>query len=139
MQKFPDKEELLRNMMGLLGNVAEVKELRHYLMTPEYVTVFSDLLDSISDGIEVSYNAAGVLSHMASDGSEVWTIQYPTREAVLQRMVLAIERWDLASQRNINYRSFEPILNLVKIYDTPECQYWAVWALANLTKVYRKL
>lgn len=46
-------------MMGLLGNVAEVRDLRHYLMTPEYVTVFSKLLDSWSDGIEVSYNAAG--------------------------------------------------------------------------------
>ncbi|KAF5297204.1 hypothetical protein FQA39_LY12219 [Lamprigera yunnana] len=136
LEKFPDKEELLRNMMGLLGNVAEVKELRHYLMTPEYVTVFSNLLDSISDGIEVSYNAAGVLSHMASDGPDVWTILYPTRETVLGRMVCAIERWDLASQRNINYRSFEPILNLVRVYETPECQYWAVWALANLTKVY---
>lgn len=136
LEKFPDKEELLRNMMGLLGNVAEVKDLRHYLMTPDYVTVFSDLLDSISDGIEVSYNAAGVLSHMASDGPESWTILHPSRESVLRRMVGAIERWDLASQRNINYRSFEPILNLVKIYETPECQYWAVWALANLTKVY---
>ncbi|XP_018335033.1 protein zer-1 homolog [Agrilus planipennis] len=125
-------------MMGLLGNVAEVKDLRYYLMTPEYVSVFSDLLDSYSDGIEVSYNAAGVLSHMASDGPEVWTITYPTREMVLRRMVVAIERWDLGSQRNINYRSFEPILHLVKVYDTPECQHWAVWALANLTKVYRK-
>lgn len=137
-QKFPQKEELLRNMMGLLGNVAEVNELRHYLMIPEYVAVFSDLLDSCSDGIEVSYNAAGVLSHMASDGPEVWTIEEPSRESVLSRMVAAIERWDIASQRNINYRSFEPILHLVKIYETPECQHWAVWALANLTKVYRK-
>lgn len=138
LQKFPQKEELLRNMMGLLGNVAEVKELRHYLMIPEYVAVFSDLLDSCSDGIEVSYNAAGVLSHMASDGPEVWTIEDPSRESVMSRMVSAIERWDIASQRNINYRSFEPILHLVKIYETPQCQHWAVWALANLTKVYRK-
>lgn len=51
-------------MMGLLGNVAEVKELRHYLMTPEYLTVFSNLLQSSCDGIEVSYNAAGVISHI---------------------------------------------------------------------------
>lgn len=137
-QQFQDKEELLRNMMGLLGNVAEVHSLRHYLMTPEYISVFSDLLDSISDGIEVSYNAAGVISHIASDGPEAWTIAEPTRKYVLDRMTAAINRWDINSQRNINYRSFEPILYLVKIYETPECQQWAVWALANLTKVYRK-
>ncbi|CAH0547370.1 unnamed protein product [Brassicogethes aeneus] len=136
LEKFPDKEELLRNMMGLLGNVAEVQELRHYLLTSEYLEVFSNLLDSRSDGIEVSYNAAGVISHIASDGPEVWNVANPSRAAVLKKMVSAIERWDISSQRNINYRSFEPILYLVKVYHTPECQYWAVWALANLTKVY---
>jgi Zyg-11 family protein len=125
-------------MMGLLGNVAEVRELRHFLVTSKYLTVFSDLLDSRSDGIEVSYNAAGVISHIASDGPDVWMVFQPTRSDVLNKMVCAIDRWDLNSQRNINYRSFEPILYLVKVYHTPECQKWAVWALANLTKVYRK-
>lgn len=43
----------MRNMMGLLGNVAEVQELRSHLM--QYVKVFYDLLDSFLDGIEVSY------------------------------------------------------------------------------------
>ncbi|KAG0730508.1 Protein zer-1 [Chionoecetes opilio] len=133
---FPDKPELLRNMMGLLGNVAEVKDLRHRLMTPELLTTFADLLDSNSDGIEVSYNAAGVLSHIASGGAEAWTIDCPTRAEVLERMVAAIERWDLASKRNINYRSFEPILRLLEVHHTPQCQHWAAWALANLTRVY---
>lgn len=50
---FPNHPELLRNMMGLLGNVAEVEELRPQLMTSEFITVFSDLLYSTSDGIEV--------------------------------------------------------------------------------------
>uniref|UniRef100_A0A0K8TN85 Protein zer-1 homolog n=1 Tax=Tabanus bromius TaxID=304241 RepID=A0A0K8TN85_TABBR len=133
---FPDREELLRNMMGLLGNVAEVSWLRQQLMTTEFITVFANLLDSDSDGIEVSYNAAGVLAHIAADGEAVWTISTPTRTEVLARMGNAIERWNLDSERNINYRSFEPILALVNCYETPECQHWAVWALANLTKVY---
>jgi Zyg-11 family protein len=53
-QEFPDKQDLLRNMMGLLGNVAEVPSLRKTLMTKEFVAEFSHLLDSNSDGIEVS-------------------------------------------------------------------------------------
>ncbi|XP_037933697.1 protein zer-1 homolog isoform X2 [Teleopsis dalmanni] len=136
LNTFPDHEELLRNMMGLLGNVAEVKSLRPKLMTQEFIKVFAFLLDSISDGIEVSYNAAGVLAHIASDGQEAWTVESPSRNDVLQRMVKAIERWNIKSERNINYRSFEPILGLVRCYETPECQHWAVWALANLTQVY---
>jgi Zyg-11 protein homolog len=122
-------------MMGLLGNVAEVKNLRSRLMTSEYIVVFANLLESKSDGIEVSYNAAGVLAHIASDGAEAWTIKSPSREDVLDKMFQAIERWNLTAERNINYRSFEPILGLIKCYDTPACQLWAVWALANLTKV----
>lgn len=84
---------------------------------------------------QVSYNAAGVLAHIASDGEASWTIALPTRDRVLIRMVEAIERWDLSAERNINYRSFEPILGLIRCYHTPACQHWAVWALANLTKV----
>lgn len=121
--------------MGLLGNVAEVKDLRHRLMSQEFIRVFADLLDSHSDGIEVSYNAAGVLAHIASDGPEAWTIESPTREEVLSKMASAVDRWDLNSERNINYRSFEPIFGLVRCYETQVCQLWAVWALANLTRV----
>lgn len=54
--------------------------------------------------MQVSYNAAGVLSHIASDGAEAWTTDRPTRAEVLERMVAAIERWGLASTRNIDYR-----------------------------------
>jgi len=41
--------------MGLLGNVAEVKALRRCLMTSQFVSVFADLLDTSSEGIEVLY------------------------------------------------------------------------------------
>lgn len=50
--------------MGLLGNVAECAHLRHRLMNPDYIQRFIELLESESDGIEVSYNAAGILSHI---------------------------------------------------------------------------
>lgn len=86
----------------------------------------------------MSYNAAGVLAHIAFDGPEMWTIEKPTREEVLLKMSSAIDRWNLDVERNINYRSFEPIIGLVRCYETPECQHWAVWALANLTKVMTK-
>ncbi|XP_014602206.1 PREDICTED: protein zer-1 homolog [Polistes canadensis] len=136
VEQYPGKEELLRNMMGLLGNVAEVSYLRVHLMQHQYVCVFANLLCSNSDGIEVSYNATGILAHMASDGVEAWTLDKPSRDEVLDYMVQAIERWDLSAERNINYRSFLPLLRLLDVYHTPECQHWAVWALANLTNVY---
>ena len=77
----------------------------------------------------------GVLAHIASDGPESWCITTPSREDVLDSLVKNIERWDLSIDRNINYRSMEPIFRLVRCFHQPQCQHWAVWALANLTKV----
>ena len=134
-EEFPERQDLLRNMMGLLGNVAEVPSLRSHLMTKDFVGEFAALLASNSDGIEVSYNAAGVLAHMASDGEDAWTVEEPSRVQVLESMSRAIDAWSLDTKRNINYRSFEPILRLVRTNHTPQCQQWAVWALANLTRV----
>ena len=62
-------------------------------MTPKFIEEFSFLLDSQRDGIEVSYNAAGVLSHIASDGDKVWTIETPHRDHVLERLVRAVNRF----------------------------------------------
>uniref|UniRef100_A0A672GSF7 Protein zer-1 homolog n=1 Tax=Salarias fasciatus TaxID=181472 RepID=A0A672GSF7_SALFA len=136
LQEFPDKQELHRNMLGLLGNVAEVKALRPQLLTPQFISVFSNLLDSKADGIEVSYNACGVLSHIMFDGPEVWSMEEPRRDSVMDKMWDAIQSWDVSSRRNINYRSFEPILRLLPQSISPVSQHWATWALYNLVSVY---
>ena len=65
---------------------------RRQLMTSQFIEEFSFLLDSGRDGIEVSYNAAGVLAHIASDGAEVWSIENPVREHVLERLERAVNR-----------------------------------------------
>ena len=39
--------------------------------------------------------AAEVLSHIASDGAEAWTIDHPTRTEVLGRMAAAMDKWDV--------------------------------------------
>jgi len=40
LEVWLDKRDLVRNMLGLLGNVAEVQELRHYLVTPMHMDKF---------------------------------------------------------------------------------------------------
>ncbi|OWK10606.1 ZER1 [Cervus elaphus hippelaphus] len=114
LKEFPEKQELHRNMLGL------------------------NLLESKADGIEVSYNACGVLSHIMFDGPEAWGICEPQREEVEERMWAAIQSWDINSRRNINYRSFEPILRLLPQGISPVSQHWATWALYNLVSVYRE-
>ncbi|XP_031838773.1 protein zer-1 homolog isoform X2 [Nomia melanderi] len=136
VKKYRNREELLKNMMGLLGNVAEVQHLRVHLAQQQNISFFANLLHSDSEGIEIPYNAAGILAHIASDGVKAWTVTRPSRDEVLEHMVEAIQQWDIRTGRNINYRSFLPLLRLLDVYHTPQCQHWAVWALANLTTVY---
>ncbi len=135
------KSEITRNMMGLLGNVAEVKDLRNRLCKNDYIATFRQLLFYSNDGIEIPYNSAGVLVHIMSDGLDAWLASdchNHDRQLVIEDIETAIDKWDLKSERNINYRSFEPIFRLVEQYDSSICQRWACWALANLTTVYRE-
>uniref|UniRef100_A0A0K0F7S8 Zyg eleven-related protein 1 (projected from Caenorhabditis elegans ortholog zer-1) n=1 Tax=Strongyloides venezuelensis TaxID=75913 RepID=A0A0K0F7S8_STRVS len=133
-RQFSNEVEVVRNMMGLIGNIAEVKHLRHYMMKDEYIDIFCLLLDTISDGIiEISYNSAGVLSHLISDGEEAFYGLKFKREDVMKKVDAAIFKWNLKTRRFINYRSFKPILNLITNFSSPASQHWAIWALANLT------
>ncbi|KAL3083782.1 hypothetical protein niasHT_036775 [Heterodera trifolii] len=137
--KFPGQMELVRNMMGLIGNIAEVFDLRDQLMIDDYLKIFCTLLDNLSDGIEISYNSAGVLAHLVSDGDERWktTKAKHSRSHVSDLIVRATELWDLNARRFINYRSFKPILGLLSQWHAVGSQQWAIWALANLTTTDR--
>ena len=46
---------------------------------------------------------------------------------------LSMSRWRVEEKRNINYRSLAPIISLLGVSHTRECQLWAAWAVANLT------
>ncbi|KAJ7372333.1 Protein zer-1 [Desmophyllum pertusum] len=54
--KLGGQRDLVRNMLGLMGNVAEVPEQRSKLMSIAHV--FYDLMQTESE-LEVTYNAAG--------------------------------------------------------------------------------
>uniref|UniRef100_A0A914I9L0 Uncharacterized protein n=1 Tax=Globodera rostochiensis TaxID=31243 RepID=A0A914I9L0_GLORO len=137
--KFSTQVELVRNMMGLIGNIAEVYELRGKLMHDDYLKIFCSLLGNLSDGIEISYNSAGVLAHLVSDGDERWEAVNAehSRRHVSDLIVQATEKWDLNARRYINYRSFKPILCLLPQWHADGSQQWAIWALANLTTTDR--
>lgn len=76
----------------------------------------SELLDSKADGIEVSYNACGVLSHIMFDGPDAWDMEEPKRSHVMDKMWAAIRSWDVSSRRNINYRCVSLILAVLTKY-----------------------
>jgi len=132
-ERFLGNLELMRNMVGVLGNVAETPSLRNNLMTKDIMEEFGFLLRS--NDPEISFYAGGVLANMTSQGEAVWDIEYPSRNNILTSLGEVITTWDLELDKSINYRSLSPILHLAKVDHTVQCQLWAVWAMANLTTV----
>lgn len=138
MDKFSENRDLLKNMMGLLGNVAECPSLRSHFMDADLLYRFLKLLSNPIDTIECSYNACGILAHIMSDGHQIWDKKLGnsvSRPFFLMNMRIVIACWPMNSKRNINYRSFEPIVRLLKPHVPSEAQYWALFALTNLTRV----
>lgn len=135
--KFGDNhKEVLRNTLGLLGNVAECKDLRVNFMKDKYIERFFSLMYCEVDGIECNYNACGILAHLISDGLEFWNSHTTiNRDRIMRGMCENIASWPINTRRNINYRSFEPIVRLLDVDIAPAAQYWAVFALTNLTEI----
>ncbi|CAF4072192.1 unnamed protein product [Rotaria magnacalcarata] len=134
---WSDKRDLVRNMLGLLGNVAEVQLLRHYLVTAQHMEKFRILVKrSQQNDIEIPYNCGGILANILSDGVEAWTISSSIEQYIVNQEVYdATQTWDLHKSRTINYRSLTPILRLLNENFPTGCIMWAVWAMTNLTTV----
>ena len=62
------------------------------------------MLKTDPQGIDVSSHAAAYLVLLAADGPEAWTIEDPSREAVLQDVEATIDRWQLDASRGVKFR-----------------------------------
>ncbi|XP_007944151.1 protein zyg-11 homolog A [Orycteropus afer afer] len=119
-------------VLGLLNNVAEVKELSSDLMTEDVVRHISSLLHSKE--MEVSYLAAGIIAHLASD-KQPWMSRDLQRIALLQDLHTTIQNWPRSSCKMtalVTYRSFKAFFPLLGNFSQPEVQLWALWAMYHV-------
>lgn len=116
--------------VGLLNNIAEVKHLREKLMLDPLVIELYILLQS--PNIEVSYFAAGIIAHLASDGEKCWRIGAYTREQMLVALETAVSQWKVPESEMVAYRSFKPFFPLLNIDVDYQVQLWAVWAIHHV-------
>ena len=153
LNRWRESKALQRTMLTLLTNVGEIKCLRGYLKSDELIAIFLEMLDTtdIKDN-GISYITASVLSHMLADGEGLWhhksgcedadeaPLPVPlvySRATIGERIIAATERWnpDVACNTTISYTSLIPTLSLITAFDSFASQYWAAWALNNLSLV----
>lgn len=127
---FQDECAVETKVLGLINNIAEVPQLRPCLMLPEFMTRLRKLLHS--DHIDVSYFAAGIVAHLASDGAETWVVDVVTRQELLQELGEAVINWETPSVEMVAYRSFHPFFPLLTCHEAFQVQLWAVWAIQHV-------
>ncbi|PAA56823.1 hypothetical protein BOX15_Mlig032513g2 [Macrostomum lignano] len=134
----PDaSQELMRNVLGLLGNVSEVPSLAADLLTGESREIADILLVYLSrwtaDNVEAAYNAAGIVAHCLHSRREK---ELTKVERELDAKVSEVIRnWPTSNlSRQINYRSFQPILRLLRCRRSRASYAWGTWALMSMCK-----
>ncbi|KAK3611985.1 hypothetical protein CHS0354_011644 [Potamilus streckersoni] len=117
-------------ILGLLNNIAEVKALRHSLMRTDFLLLVKHLLHA--QQIDVSYFAAGIIAHLASDGEDKWLIAETDRHDILDDLHHLVLSWEQPQGEMVAYRSFKPFFPLLNCHATPAVQLWAVWAIQHV-------
>ncbi|XP_074077518.1 protein zyg-11 homolog A isoform X1 [Macrotis lagotis] len=145
LETFPSESTIQTRVLGLLNNVAEVKELSSELMVSSLMSHVSRLLHSVE--MEVSYFAAGIISHLTSLGEQEWTLSSIQRSALLDDLYMTVLKWPSPSCKMValvTYRSFKSFFPLLSNFTIFEVQLWALWAMhhvcsKNPTKYCRML
>ncbi|XP_070948947.1 protein zyg-11 homolog A isoform X3 [Macaca nemestrina] len=119
-------------VLGLLNNIAEIRELSSKLVTEDALKHINSLL--CSREMEVSYFAAGIIAHLTSD-RQLWISRDFQRRALLQDLHAAIQNWPSSSCKMtalVTYRSLKTFFPLLGNFSQPEVQLWALWAVCHV-------
>ncbi|KAJ8916025.1 hypothetical protein NQ315_010893 [Exocentrus adspersus] len=81
---------------------------------------------------DVSYFAAGIVAHLASDGEEQWNVTSHMRSEMLVQLENAVTQWKVPENEMVAYRSFKPFFPLLRIDMDYQVQLWAVWAIHHV-------
>lgn len=130
LQTFQNDNAIETKVLGLLNNIAEVSSLRENLMIDELIDKLYILVKS--ENIDVSYFAAGIVAHLASDGEEKWAVSCHTRDEMLEALKDSINQWQIPQSEMVSYRSFRPFLSLLGVDKDYRVQMWALWAVQHV-------
>ncbi|KAK2723083.1 protein zyg-11 homolog B-like [Artemia franciscana] len=130
LETFKHEASVETKVLGLMNNIAEVPELRQNLMVDDFLVVLKRLLHSTQ--IDVSYFAAGIISHLGSSGTEAWVAESVSRSALLDELGEEVMRWEAPEGEMVAYRSFKPFFPLLACDGDYQVQLWSVWAIHHV-------
>ncbi|KAG8192667.1 hypothetical protein JTE90_009696 [Oedothorax gibbosus] len=131
LKRFDGESSVETKVLGLMNNIAEVTHLREFLMKDEFINALRSLLGSRH--IDVSYFAAGIVAHLASEGETFWTFwNQPNWNEMVTELGAAVLNWDVNATEMVAYRSFNPFYPLFYCFKSYQVQLWAAWAVHHV-------
>nr|CDS33552.1 eri1 exoribonuclease 3 [Hymenolepis microstoma] len=137
LKKMASEEEDFKNhvytkCLGLLNNVAEVPSTKQTLLMEPLMAFFNKMLSHSS--IQISYFAAGIVSHLACLPDDVWISANQYNKADFIRVLgEAVCKWTPPQNEMVAYRSFQPFQSLILDPNSRlEIHLWAVWAIHHI-------
>ena len=102
LETWPNESTIETKVLGLLNNIAEVTWLRTSLLVDPFINVLRKLLHSHI--IEVSYFAAGIVAHLASDAAERWVVQQTPKYVITGELWNVVSGWIYPEEEMVAYR-----------------------------------
>ncbi|KAM9129565.1 protein zyg-11 homolog B-like [Pangshura tecta] len=133
LECFPSDSAIQHKVLGLLNNVAEVRELQSKLMWKDFIDCLSELLCSAE--IEVSFFSAGIIANLLSRGEQAWTLSQTQRKSLIEQLHSTILKWPTPKCKMVAlvaYRSLNPFYPLLDCFTISGVQLWAVWAMQHV-------
>ncbi|VDO03612.1 unnamed protein product [Rodentolepis nana] len=136
LKKMASEEEDFKNhvytkCLGLLNNVAEVPSTKQTLLMEPLMAFFNKMLSHSS--IQISYFAAGIVSHLACLPDDVWISAKQYKADFIRVLGEAVCKWTPPQNEMVAYRSFQPFQSLILDPNSRlEIHLWAVWAIHHI-------
>ncbi|KAM7541895.1 hypothetical protein Aperf_G00000006446 [Anoplocephala perfoliata] len=123
------KDPIYSVCVGFLCNLAEVSSIKQCLLTEPLMNFFRQMMAHPNP--QISYFAAGIISHLACLSNDVWILnQQYNRAELIQALGEALHNWTAPETVIVNYRSFRPFeLLVIDPNSCLEMQLWAVLAV----------
>nr|XP_060629504.1 protein zyg-11 homolog B-like isoform X2 [Anolis sagrei ordinatus] len=133
LETFSSDSCIQHKVLGLLNNVAEVRELHPRLMQKDFIDHVNGLLSSAE--MEVGYFSAGIIANLLSRGEQAWTLSQTLRRSLIEKLHSVLLKWPTPECKMVAlpaYRSLRAFYPLLDCFALPGVQIWAAWAILHI-------
>jgi len=127
---FSEDHSIQTKVLGLLNNIAEVKDLHEKMIVDSLMQHVGELI--LSEEKSVSYFAGGIIANIVYGWKPQFKLQVSSKQELLDKLDKAINSWGTLESEIVTYRSFKPFLGLLESFELGPVQHFSLWAIHHV-------